>query len=159
MLRIKKLKWKTRRNRRAMLKKAAVITPVVFSIALVLIGLISLAGSLLKADTPTKKPVVKKTVKPVVKKPSLVITEPPAGFVTDQSSVIIRGRTEQDGELTLNGTTVPINSDGSFNFFFSLVYGMNTCRITVANKSGQVTEQEISIECTRPPMPADNTSG
>lgn len=161
MLRIKRLRRKTRRNRRAMLKKAAVAAPAAILIILGVIGLIALAGSLFKPGTPAKKPTVKKTaikktVKPSDKKPSLIIDEPVNGSSTDQTSVIIRGRTDTDGTLTLNGTKVPINNDGSFNFFFSLVYGMNTCQIKVTNKSGKVAEKEISINCTRPPKSAES---
>lgn len=161
MLRIKRLRRKTRRNRKAMLKKAAVAAPAAILIILVVIGLVALAVSLFKPETPAKKPPVKrtavtKTVKPNDKKPSLIIDSPVNGSSTDETSVIIKGRTDTDGTLTLNGTKIPVNNDGSFNFFFSLVYGMNTCQIKVTNKSGKVTEKEISINSTRPPKSAES---
>jgi hypothetical protein len=134
-----------------MLKKAAVIIPAAILIILVFIGLIALAGSLLKADTPakTKKPVVKKIVKPVVKKPMLVIDEPPANYLTDQAMVKVQGRTDPDSTLMVDGKKTPVREDGSFSYSFNLVYGMNMSVISATSKSGGITEKEISVDCRR----------
>lgn len=105
----------------------------IISIALVVIVFFGLiAFSLFKLNAP----------------PKLILTQP-KNTITTTSPVLIKGQTDQDTTLTLNGKTINLEPDGSFTTVFNGPPGTHQLKlmaISRRNKSTQLTRYVIITE-------------
>ncbi len=67
--------------------------------------------------------------------PVLVISDPPDNLVTRDSTLVLRGRTEPNVTLTINGTVIPL-SDGTFAAPITLREGQNRFDLRVVDLAG-----------------------
>ena len=68
--------------------------------------------------------------------PVLAILSPPEMFVAPAPSVEIKGRTERDARVKVNGQKVTVGSDGSFTFPLALKEGVNLVTIEAIDTAG-----------------------
>lgn len=66
--------------------------------------------------------------------PEILVFEPMDGYVTDEAQLAINGRTDQQVNITINGTRVLLNQDGSFDTNIHLERGLNIIRIEGAKR-------------------------
>lgn len=75
--------------------------------------------------------------------PTLNVTTPENNLVTNQTSVVVSGvtndATTSPVTLKINGTTVDVGSDGSFSHTVALSEGVNTITIVATDGAGKVT--------------------
>ena len=75
--------------------------------------------------------------------PVLNVTSPDDGLITNKSTVVVAGTTNDSTSspvtLTVNGNTVSVGSDGSFNTTVTLSEGENTITIEAVDKAGKVS--------------------
>ena len=75
--------------------------------------------------------------------PVLNVTSPDAGLITNKSTVVVAGTTNDATSspvtLTVNGNTVSVGSDGSFNTTVALSEGENTITIEAVDQAGKVS--------------------
>ncbi|MBP9695247.1 MAG: helix-turn-helix domain-containing protein [Candidatus Magasanikbacteria bacterium] len=78
---------------------------------------------------------VKKSIDP----PNLTLYSPPDGFITTGQSLTVRGETEHEVELSINGESIVPGNDGSFAEQVYLSSGVNTLIISAKRKHGKTT--------------------
>ena len=75
--------------------------------------------------------------------PVLNVTSPDDGLITNKSTVVVAGTTNDATSspvtLTVNGNTVSVGSDGSFSTTVTLSEGENTITIEAVDKAGKVS--------------------
>ena len=71
--------------------------------------------------------------------PLLEITDPPADIVTDQLAFDVKGRTDPDADLTLNGRPLFSGSTGAFTERVYLFKGVNRLDLVARNRYGKTT--------------------
>ena len=75
--------------------------------------------------------------------PVLNVTSPDDGLITNKSTVVVAGTTNDSTSspvtLTVNGNTVSVGSDGSFSTTVTLSEGKNTITIKAVDKAGKVS--------------------
>lgn len=88
-------------------------------------------------------------VQTFVRVPPLVLDEPREVLV-EQDSVIVRGTTQPDARLTINGEAVLIAPDGAFTFYLPLRRGVNVLRVEATGASGRtnVVERRLLVPRT-----------
>lgn len=81
-------------------------------------------------------------------KPELTISQPTNGakFFGSDNKVEIKGQTESGVDVTINGSFVRVNSDGSFTKIIALTEGINEIKIKSEDSSNNATEVSISVE-------------
>ena len=72
--------------------------------------------------------------------PRLALTEPSDQFIVDRPLVQIRGTTEKESQLTVNGREVTIDGAGTFNAQIDLQPGVTTLEFLVRNRFGKITK-------------------
>lgn len=76
--------------------------------------------------------------------PVLNVTSPDDGLITNKSTVVVAGTTNDSTSspvtLTVNGSTVSVGSDGSFSTTVTLSEGENTITIKAVDKAGKVSK-------------------
>ena len=79
--------------------------------------------------------------------PDLIIKEPVKGasFFTPEKQIEIKGETEPEATVTVNGRFVIVDSEGKFNYPLTLSEGENRIKITATDQAGNQTEEEITI--------------
>ncbi|HLD25669.1 MAG TPA: helix-turn-helix domain-containing protein [Candidatus Andersenbacteria bacterium] len=77
-------------------------------------------------------------VQSFVRVPALTVTEP-AALVTEQLEVTVRGTTEREARLTVNGEAVLLGADGSFHFELPLHPGLNVVQVEATGASGRTS--------------------
>lgn len=77
--------------------------------------------------------------------PELNLTEPRQGMRTDQPLVMIKGRSSERAQVFVNGTTVPLEPDGSFSSEVVLSPGANTIKVVALNTFGRQAEVTRSV--------------
>lgn len=65
----------------------------------------------------------------LLKPPTIVVYEPADGTSTNDASVTVSGKTEDEAEITVNGTSVLPNADGTFSTQIVLERGLNVISI------------------------------
>jgi len=70
----------------------------------------------------------------IIRPPRLILDGPPPGLTTTERSVEVRGTTERESEVTINGQTVLVDSAGQFVQSVDLHPGLNTIQIVAARK-------------------------
>jgi len=68
--------------------------------------------------------------------PALAILSPPEMFVAPAPSVEIKGKTERDARVKVNGQKVSVGPDGTFNFPLALKEGVNLVTIEAIDTAG-----------------------
>lgn len=84
--------------------------------------------------------------------PKLELVGPPTVSRTTEPTVEVRGRTDPEATVTVNGQPIPVAQDGSFRQSIALVAGRNTLAVTAAKKRGRgytVTRDVVYV----PPAP------
>lgn len=85
-------------------------------------------------------------VQTFVRVPYLTLSEPRAA-VLEQSSVTVRGQTQPDARLSINGEAVLLKPDGAFTFSLPLRRGVNVLRVEATGASGRtnVVERRLLV--------------
>jgi len=73
--------------------------------------------------------------------PSLSISEPAVNKVFDTPVVRIKGNTEKESQLTVNGREITMNHDGAFDQEIELPAGVNSLYLLVQNRFGKITQE------------------
>lgn len=76
-------------------------------------------------------------VKGILEPPRLVILDPAEGLVTNQLNIIVRGETEKECQLTINGQETMLNEKGQFQSNIDLSDGVNTIVVSATKKHGK----------------------
>lgn len=75
--------------------------------------------------------------------PTLTLTAPADGLITNKSTLVVSGKTDdvtsKPVTVTVNGTAVAVNSDGTFSKEITLVNGSNTITVVAKDKAGKTT--------------------
>ena len=88
--------------------------------------------------------------------PVLNVTSPDAGLITNKSTVVVAGTTNDATSspvtLTVNGNTVSVGSDGSFNTTVTLSEGENIITIEAVDKAGKVStvKRTVTLDSSTP---------
>ncbi|MBX4205895.1 hypothetical protein KW795_01735 [Candidatus Microgenomates bacterium] len=80
--------------------------------------------------------------------PELSIEKPTDGesfFGTKQKNIEVKGKTDPDIEITVNGKLTQSNDDGLFSTNIDLQSGSNDLSVKATDKAGNVTEKNISV--------------
>lgn len=78
--------------------------------------------------------------------PFLEIHFPPEKeFETKEEEIEIKGETDPENSLTINGRFVLVKSDGSFSHSVSLTSGENLIEIVVTDQTGNETKKELKV--------------
>ena len=75
--------------------------------------------------------------------PTLTLTNPADGLITNKSTLVVSGKTDDATSkpvtVTVNGTAVAVNSDGTFSKEITLTNGSNTITVVAKDKAGKTT--------------------
>jgi transcriptional regulator with XRE-family HTH domain len=84
--------------------------------------------------------------KRIVAPPKLIVLAPESDIVTDRSNIEIRGITEPEAEVIINGESVLTDTTGSFTKTINLKSGMNIILVSAQKKYSQknsITKQVL----------------
>ncbi len=81
----------------------------------------------------------------IIAPPEINIWEPKNNFKTADSSIVIRGNTKPEVQLTINNELVLLDKDGNFNQTINLVAGLNNLQISAKKKHSQANNLELVI--------------
>ncbi len=70
--------------------------------------------------------------------PNLEITQPTDGFVTTEAVIHVQGMTEARAKVTINGQSVLLNPDGSFDREIPLERGVNLLTLEAAKRYSRI---------------------
>ncbi len=73
--------------------------------------------------------------------PSLRIEEPTREATTDKPMITVRGTTEKESQLTVNGREITMDEHGAFNQDIELIPGLNMLHFLAQNRFGKITEE------------------
>jgi PGF-pre-PGF domain-containing protein len=90
--------------------------------------------------------------------PNLTLTSPTSDYSTYDTSVTIKGTTDEDADITINGVFVSNNSS-TFSKFYSLNVGYNNFTINATNKVGNVNSTGLIIRRYTLVTPSSSSSG
>ena len=88
--------------------------------------------------------------------PVLNVTSPDDGLITNKSTVVVAGTTNDSTSspvtLTVNGNTVSVGSDGSFSTTVTLSEGKNTITIKAVDQAGKVSTvtRTVTLDSSTP---------
>lgn len=75
--------------------------------------------------------------------PILNVTSPTDGYITNNTKITVSGKTDDATSkpvtVTVNGTSVTVNTDGTFSKEITLVSGSNTIMVVAKDKAGKTT--------------------
>ena len=77
--------------------------------------------------------------------PEILIFEPDNNFKTSESSIVIKGQTKPEVQLTINNELVLLDEEGYFNQAVNLINGLNNLEISATTKHSKVKTIEIII--------------
>jgi len=83
--------------------------------------------------------------------PDIEVTEPSEGqefYGNAQRQLSVRGITEKDAEMTINGRFVRIDSDGNFEYQMQMTEGANNLNIKSTDRAGNQKEINVGIKFT-----------
>ncbi|MEK7518167.1 MAG: hypothetical protein AAB583_06515 [Patescibacteria group bacterium] len=85
------------------------------------------------------------------KAPDLNIDSPSDGqsFSKDESIIDIRGTTDSDVKITVNGFWAITDGSGHFSYRLPLVSGENKIKIVAENQAGNKTEKELTVNSSQ----------
>jgi cytoskeletal protein RodZ len=73
----------------------------------------------------------------IISPPLLIIDNPELNLITDQTSILVSGKTETEANLIINGETALSDKSGNFSKLISLKNGLNIITITANKKYGR----------------------
>lgn len=76
-------------------------------------------------------------VKAIVDPPTLTLYTPEDGYVTANSTIVIRGQTEKESTVLLNGKEIQTNNSGLFQETVTLANGINTLTVSAHKRHGK----------------------
>lgn len=76
--------------------------------------------------------------------PSLIINNPQNNSVIEDPTITIRGQTEPNVEVTINGNPIDVSSDGTFSFDVT-VSEPSVFTIVARNKTGKMTQKDLNV--------------
>lgn len=77
--------------------------------------------------------------------PSLKIIYPTNGTFTGSSQIDVKGLTDSNAKLTVNGKNIEVSYDGTFSGFIDLAAGENTLVFEAIKPGGDPNIQEIEV--------------
>ncbi len=80
-----------------------------------------------------------------------VINIPTTLLTVDESATLIRGQVERITELRLNGKTIPVTENGSFEELYLLAPGSNRLILQARDARGRSTQKTLDIVYTPKP--------
>lgn len=86
-----------------------------------------------------------------VSEPRLTITEPVNGMSTNMATVTVKGTTDTDAHVSINGQAILVDASGSFLEEISLSKGLNTLRVSSINRFEKQVSTEIVVDSTYEP--------
>jgi len=78
-------------------------------------------------------------VKQIVEPPNLLIHYPQEGYITEEKQLIIKGGTDKEASLTINGQEIGHDEQGNFEETIDLTIGVNTITVIAQKKHGKTT--------------------
>lgn len=84
-------------------------------------------------------------VKNIIAAPPITIYEPPNNFKTSASTIVIKGQTEPEVQLTINNEPVLPDKNGEFIQQINLVSGLNNLQISAKKKHSKTNNLELII--------------
>ncbi|PJE68065.1 hypothetical protein COU94_03870, partial [Candidatus Shapirobacteria bacterium CG10_big_fil_rev_8_21_14_0_10_38_8] len=75
----------------------------------------------------------------------LTIQSPKDGLSTKESSIEVRGKTEADNAVYVDGEIVTVTPEGNFQQMVSLSAGENKIKIEAVSRRGKKTTKEITV--------------
>ncbi len=81
----------------------------------------------------------------IIAPPEVDVWEPNNNFKTTDSSIMVRGRTKAEVQLTINNELVLLDKDGNFSQTVNLVSGLNNLQISAKKKHSQANNLELVI--------------
>lgn len=81
----------------------------------------------------------------IISPPQVTITEPSNNFRTSESSVLIKGYTKPEVQLTINNEKVLLDESGNFVKEVNLVSGLNNLEISAKKKHSKTNNLELII--------------
>ena len=81
-------------------------------------------------------------------KPEVTIESPQEGskfYGSGQKEILIKGKTEAESNLTINGKFVSVGGEGNFEFRDSLGEGENKFNIKATDAAGNLTEMDLTV--------------
>lgn len=79
-------------------------------------------------------------IKEIVEPPKLIIYSPAEGFVTTEKNILLKGETNPEVQVLVNGLLIPVNERGVFDEKIDLKTGINTFVIEANKKHGKKVE-------------------
>jgi cytoskeletal protein RodZ len=77
----------------------------------------------------------------ILEPPMLTLVSPTDGYITSDERVVIRGTSEPETSITINGKEVSIGGEGRFEQELDLVEGVNTIVVSATKKHGKTTTE------------------
>lgn len=89
--------------------------------------------------------------------PTLSISAPAEGFITNKSTLTVKGTTDDETSkpvaITVNGAPIPVTLSGTFSKDVTLKEGSNTITIVAKDKAGKTTTVTRTVKLdTAPPV-------
>ena len=81
----------------------------------------------------------------IISPPEVLIFEPTSNFKTTDSSVVIKGQTKPEVQLTINNELVLLDGEGYFIQEVNLLNGLNNLEISAKKKHSRTQTMEIVI--------------
>jgi len=75
----------------------------------------------------------------------LKVTTPQDQSLVQTSTIEVKGATTPDAVVTVNGSLVSVNADGTFDAPVTLQEGPNTVQVTASNVSGAEQDQVLTV--------------
>ncbi|TAN32163.1 hypothetical protein EPN28_04795 [Patescibacteria group bacterium] len=75
----------------------------------------------------------------ILQPPKLSVHSPAEGMITGQLSIIVKGETQKEIKLTVNGQEIMVSEQGIFEAPVDLSNGLNTINIVATKKHGKTT--------------------
>lgn len=82
--------------------------------------------------------------------PRLIIDEPQNNTVYNQAELKIKGQTDAETRLVLNGAELKVENDGRFSQIITLTPGLNVLTLEAVNKAGRTTKAVRNVRLETP---------
>lgn len=89
-------------------------------------------------------------VRRVTNSPKLIIDQPPEGLTVSEERLTIKGNTDRETRVLLNGSEISVDRNGNFEEAIDLRPGLNTLRLTAVKKNGKERTVSRSVSYKAP---------
>jgi LPXTG-motif cell wall-anchored protein len=89
--------------------------------------------------------------------PSLIVLFPLNGYITEEDSVTVDGRTDVGANVTVNGEEAAINDKGLFSHKVDLEIGVQNITVISTDQAGNEAKIVNSVERKNPQEPSEPT--